>query len=96
MSRIGVFVCHCGTNIGGVVNIPEVVEAARHMPLVAYADANKYTCSEVGQASIRDAIREQRLDRVVIASCSPRMHENTFAELLPPPGLILISWRSQT
>ncbi len=87
MSRIGVFVCHCGTNIGGVVNVPEVVEAARHMPLVAYADANKYTCSEVGQASIRDAIREQRLDRVVIASCSPRMHENTFRRTVAAAGL---------
>ena len=87
MSRIGVFVCHCGTNIGGVVNVPEVVEAARHMPLVAYADANKYTCSEVGQASIRDAIREQSLDRVVIASCSPRMHENTFRRTVAAAGL---------
>ncbi len=87
MSRIGVFVCHCGTNIGGVVNVPEVVEAARHMPLVAYADANKYTCSEVGQASIRDAISEQRLDRVVIASCSPRMHENTFRRTVAAAGL---------
>ncbi len=87
MSRIGVFVCHCGTNIGGVVNVPEVVEAARHMPLVAYADENKYTCSEVGQASIRDAISEQRLDRVVIASCSPRMHENTFRRTVAAAGL---------
>jgi len=87
MSRIGVFVCHCGTNIGGVVNVPEVVEAAKTMPLVAYADENKYTCSEVGQSSIRDAIREQRLDRVVIASCSPRMHENTFRRTVAAAGL---------
>ena len=87
MSRIGVFVCHCGTNIAGVVNVPEVVEAAKRMPLVAYADENKYTCSEVGQASIRDAIREQRLDRVVIASCSPRMHENTFRKTVAAAGL---------
>lgn len=87
MSRIGVFICHCGTNIGGVVNVPQVVEAAKRMPLVAYADENKYTCSEVGQASIRDAIKEQRLDRVVIASCSPRMHENTFRRTVATAGL---------
>jgi len=87
MSRIGVFICHCGTNIGGVVNVPEVVEAAKRMPLVAHAEENKYTCSEVGQASIRDAIKEQRLDRVVIASCSPRMHENTFRKTVAAAGL---------
>ncbi len=87
MSRIGVFVCHCGTNIGGVVNVPKVVEAAKHMPLVAHAEENKYTCSEVGQASIRDAISEHKLDRVVIASCSPRMHENTFRRTVAAAGL---------
>ena len=87
MSRIGVFICHCGTNIGGVVNVPEVVEAAKRMPLVTYADENKYTCSEVGQASIRDAISEHKLDRVVIASCSPRMHENTFRKTVATAGL---------
>ncbi len=87
MSRIGVFICHCGTNIGGVVNVPEVVEAARHMPLVVFADENKYTCSEVGQASIRNAIAEHKLDRVVIASCSPRMHENTFRRTVAAAGI---------
>ncbi|HEY49700.1 MAG TPA: CoB--CoM heterodisulfide reductase iron-sulfur subunit A family protein [Dehalococcoidia bacterium] len=87
MSRIGVFICHCGTNIGGVVNVPEVVEAARHMPLVAFADENKYTCSEVGQSSIRNAIAEHKLDRVVIASCSPRMHENTFRRTVTAAGI---------
>lgn len=87
MSRIGVFVCHCGTNIGGVVNVPEVVEAARTMPLVTYADENKYTCSELGQGSIRDAIKEQNLDRVVVAACSPRMHENTFRKTVASAGL---------
>ncbi len=87
MSRIGVFICHCGTNIGGVVNVPEVVEAARTMPLVAYADDNKYTCSEVGQASIREAIKEHKLDRVVVAACSPRMHEKTFRKTVAAAGL---------
>ena len=87
MSRIGVFVCHCGTNIGGVVDVPKVVEAAKQMPLVAYADENKYTCSELGQASIRNAINEQRLDRVVVAACSPRMHENTFRKTVAAAGL---------
>jgi heterodisulfide reductase subunit A len=87
MSRIGVFICHCGTNIGGVVDVPQVVEAAKQMPLVAHADENKYTCSEVGQASIRNAIAEHRLDRVVVAACSPRMHENTFRKTVAAAGL---------
>jgi heterodisulfide reductase subunit A len=87
MSRIGVFICHCGTNIGGVVNVPEVVEAAKTMPLVAHADDNKYTCSEVGQTSIREAIKEHNLDRVVVAACSPRMHEKTFRKTVAAAGV---------
>jgi len=87
MARIGVFICHCGTNIGGTVNIPRVMEAAKQMPGVAFVDDNKYTCSEPGQASVRDAIIENRLDRVVIGHCSPRMHENTFRKTVAAAGL---------
>jgi len=87
MERIGVFVCHCGANIGAVVNVPTVVEAAREIPSVVYAEENSYTCSETGQASIRRAIIEQNLDRVVVASCSPRMHEVTFQDCIESAGL---------
>lgn len=87
MARIGVFLCHCGSNIAGVVNIPEVMEAAKKMPMVVYATDNVYTCSEVGQATIRQAIKEQRLNRVVIGSCSPRMHEITFRKAVAQAGL---------
>ncbi len=87
MARIGVFVCHCGSNIAGTVNIAEVVAAAKKMPQVVFADDNKYSCSEPGQASIRDAIIAHRLGRVVIASCSPRMHEVTFRKTVASAGL---------
>lgn len=82
MSRIGVFVCHCGTNIASTVDVEAVADAARLMPNVAYAVTNKYTCSDPGQQAIADAIREQDLDRIVVASCSPRMHEQTFRRML--------------
>jgi len=76
--RIGVFVCHCGTNIGGVVNVPEVTEYAKTLPNVAYAEHNLYTCSEAGLATIEKAIKEYKLNRVVVASCTPRTHEPLF------------------
>lgn len=82
MSRIGVFVCHCGTNIAATVDVEAVAEAARVMPNVAFATTNKYTCSDPGQQAIVDAIKEHNLDRLVIASCSPRMHEQTFRKML--------------
>jgi heterodisulfide reductase subunit A len=87
MARIGVFLCHCGTNIAGTVDVPRVLEAAQKMPMVVYAAESKFTCSEPGQASIRAAIAEQRLGRVVIACCSPRMHENTFRKTIAVAGL---------
>jgi heterodisulfide reductase subunit A len=87
MARIGVFICHCGTNIAGTVDINGVVEAAGQMPMVVHAAENKYNCSEPGQALIRDAIVEHRLNRVVIAACSPRMHENTFRRTVAAAGL---------
>ena len=82
MSRIGVFVCHCGTNIAATVDVEAVAEAARVMPNVAFATTNKYTCSDPGQQAIVNAIKEHNLDRLVIASCSPRMHEQTFRKML--------------
>jgi heterodisulfide reductase subunit A-like polyferredoxin len=85
--RIGVFVCHCGRNIGGVVNVPEVVEYARSLPNVAYAEDNLYTCSTDSQAKIRKAIEEHGLNRVVVASCTPRTHEPLFRDTLREAGL---------
>ncbi|MDR2197615.1 MAG: CoB--CoM heterodisulfide reductase iron-sulfur subunit A family protein [Coriobacteriales bacterium] len=82
MSRIGVFVCHCGSNIAATVDVPAVVEAARQLPHVVFAEDNKYTCSDPGQQAIKDAIATHDLDRIVIASCSPRMHELTFRKML--------------
>lgn len=87
MSRIGVFVCHCGRNIAGTINISEVCEAAKAVPGVVFTDDNMYSCSVSGQASIRRAIIEQNLDRVVIGACSPRMHENTFRKAVAAAGL---------
>lgn len=87
MARIGVFVCHCGTNIAGTVDCKAVADAARRMPGVTHSEENKYMCSEVGQGAIRDAIKEHRLNRVVIASCSPRMHEPTFRRTVSQAGM---------
>ncbi len=85
--RIGVFVCHCGSNIAGVVDCPKVTEEASRMPGVVVARDNKYTCSDLGQEEIVKAITEAKVDRVVIASCSPRMHEPTFRACIQRAGL---------
>jgi heterodisulfide reductase subunit A len=85
--RIGVFVCHCGVNIGGVVAVPKVVEYARTLPNVVYAEENLYACSQDSQAHIRDIIAERKLNRVVVASCSPRTHEPLFQQTLREAGL---------
>ena len=87
MARVGVFVCHCGSNIAGTVDCAAVAAAARRLPGVVHAEENKYTCSEVGQGAIRTAIKEHRLNRVVVASCSPRMHELTFRRAVAAAGL---------
>ncbi|MBE3574283.1 MAG: CoB--CoM heterodisulfide reductase iron-sulfur subunit A family protein [Firmicutes bacterium] len=87
MKRIGVFICWCGSNIAGTVDVEKVAEAARSMPGVVYATDYKYTCSEPGQQMIKDAIREQHLTGVVIGSCSPRMHEKTFRKTVESAGL---------
>ncbi len=76
--RIGVFICHCGSNIAGTVDCAQVAAIARTYPDVVYADDPMYTCAEPGQAAIEAAIHEHKLDGVVVASCSPRMHEPTF------------------
>ncbi len=87
MKRVGVFVCHCGSNIGGVVDCPKVAEVAQDYPGVVYSVDNKYMCSEPGQELIKKAIKEQNLDRVVVASCSPRMHEPTFRRCVESAGM---------
>jgi heterodisulfide reductase subunit A len=85
--RIGVFVCHCGVNIGSVVNVPEVVEYAKTLPNVAYAEANLYTCSQDAQKLIAEKIKQHNLNRVVVASCTPRTHEPLFRETVQEAGL---------
>lgn len=87
MKKVGVFLCHCGTNIAGVVDIPRLAEEVKKLPFVAHVEENKYCCSEPGQDAIIKAIKEQNLDRVVVASCSPRMHEGTFQKALQKAGL---------
>ncbi|MGE4424632.1 MAG: 4Fe-4S binding protein [Pseudodesulfovibrio sp.] len=85
--RIGVFVCHCGTNIGGTVDCPQVAASAGEIPDVVFSSDEMYTCSEPGQESIVNAVREHDLDGVVVASCSPRMHEPTFRRTVERAGL---------
>jgi len=80
--RIGVFVCHCGINIGGFVDVPAVMEYASSLPCVVFADQNLYTCSQDTQEKIKGAIEEHRLNRIVVASCSPRTHEPLFQETI--------------
>lgn len=85
--RIGVFVCHCGVNIAGVIRVPEVAEYARTLPDVAYVEENLFTCSQDTQDKMTQVIREQNLNRVVVAACSPRTHEGLFQETLVNAGL---------
>ncbi|MCK4478807.1 CoB--CoM heterodisulfide reductase iron-sulfur subunit A family protein [Candidatus Bathyarchaeota archaeon] len=85
--RIGVFVCHCGINIGGIVNVPEVVEFAKKLPNVVFAEANLYTCSQDTQESMRERIKEFNINRVIVASCTPRTHEPLFRETVREAGL---------
>ena len=85
--RIGVFVCHCGINIGSVVNVPEVVKYAKTLPNVAYAEENLYTCSQDAQKLIAEKIRQKNLNRIIVASCTPRTHEPLFRETVQEAGL---------
>jgi len=85
--RIGVFVCNCGINIGGIVRVPEVVDYVKTLPGVVYAEENLFTCSQDTQGKISTVIREQNLNRVVVAACTPRTHESLFQETLINAGL---------
>jgi len=85
--KIGVYVCHCGANIAGVVDVEQVAEFARSLPSVAIARDYKFVCSDPGQDMIKNDIKELGLDRVVVASCSPRLHEPTFRRTLASAGL---------
>ncbi|MFQ6014692.1 MAG: FAD-dependent oxidoreductase [Anaerolineae bacterium] len=85
--RIGAFICHCGTNIGSVVDVPEVVEFARSLPGVVVAEDNLHVCAPDVQARMKELIEEHNLNRVFVASCSPRTHEPLFQETLQETGL---------
>jgi len=85
--RIGVFVCNCGINIGGVVDVPAVTEYAASLPYVVFADQNLFTCSQDTQEKIKEVIEEEKLNRIVVASCSPRTHEPLFQDTLQACGL---------
>ncbi|MBU2548902.1 MAG: FAD-dependent oxidoreductase, partial [Proteobacteria bacterium] len=85
--RIGVFVCNCGINIGGVVDVPAVTEYARSLPFVEFADENLFSCSQDTQGKMVEAIKTNKLNRIIVAACSPRTHEPLFMETLLDAGL---------
>ena len=85
--RVGVFVCDCGLNIAGTVDTAAVSEFAKALPDVACVVRNKYTCADPGQNEIQRAIRDHHLNRVVVASCTPRQHEPTFRQCVRDAGL---------
>jgi heterodisulfide reductase subunit A-like polyferredoxin len=85
--RIGVFVCNCGTNIGGIVKVSDVVQYASTLPQVVHVEQNLFTCAQDTQDRMKSLIREHHLNRVVVAACSPRTHEALFQETLQACGL---------
>ncbi|MBW1985182.1 MAG: FAD-dependent oxidoreductase, partial [Deltaproteobacteria bacterium] len=85
--RIGVFVCRCGTNIAGVVDVPSVAEYAKDLPYVEYATDNLYSCSQDTQDTISQIIKQKNLNRVVVAACTPKTHEPLFQETLINAGI---------
>ena len=85
--RIGVFACHCGSNIAGVIDIPRVIEYATNLPGVVCAEASMFTCSASTQAALVDMIRDRQLSRVVVAACSPKTHEGIFRRVCRKAGL---------
>jgi len=87
MTKIGVYICHCGLNIAGVIDVQRVTEYAKALPGVVIARHYTYTCSEPGQRMIIEDIQKYGIDRVVIAACSPRMHEETFRKTIAQAGL---------
>lgn len=101
MSRIGVFVCHCGLNIAKTVRVNELVEFARTLPDVVVAEEYKFMCSTPGQELIQNDIKKHNLDRVIVAACSPLMHEKTFRKVIENAGLnqyllTIVNVREQT
>jgi len=87
MSRIGVFICHCGENISRTVDVERVAQEVGKMPGVAFSTDYKYMCSDPGQNLLKKAIQDQKLSHVVVAACSPRMHEKTFRKAVETAGL---------
>ncbi|HXK51928.1 MAG TPA: disulfide reductase, partial [Caldisericia bacterium] len=87
MARIGVFVCWCGSNIAETVEVSKVAEVSKSIPGVVYSVDYKYMCSDPGQELVKNAIKEHNLTGVVVASCSPRMHEKTFRKAAAEAGL---------
>ncbi len=87
MQRIGVFVCHCGTNIAGTVDVAAVAEALKNEPGVVFSTDYQYMCSQAGQNMIKEAVAEHKLTGIVVCSCSPRMHEATFRKTAAAAGL---------
>ncbi len=85
--RIGVFVCCCGTNIAGFVNVPDVVDYAKTLPRVVFAQENLFSCSQDTQERITEVIKEEKLNRVVVAACTPRTHEELFQETVINAGI---------
>ena len=85
--KIGVYVCHCGANIAGTVDVEKVTEFARGLPSVVVARDYKFVCSDPGQELIKSDIKELGVNRVVVASCSPRLHETTFRRAIASAGL---------
>ena len=87
MQKIGVFICHCGTNIAATVDVEAVTEAIKNEPGVVYAVNYQYMCSENGQALIKKAVEDYGLTGIVVCSCSPRMHEATFRKAAEAAGI---------
>ncbi|MHA1729596.1 MAG: CoB--CoM heterodisulfide reductase iron-sulfur subunit A family protein [Promethearchaeota archaeon] len=85
--RIGVFVCHCGSNIGGIIDVPQVAEYAKSLPNVVFSQDNLYTCSETGLSAIKKGIKDNNLNRVIVASCTPRTHEPLFRGICAEMGV---------
>ena len=87
LPKVGFYICHCGTNIAGTIDVQAVAEFAATLPGVVVSKEYKYICSDPGQQLIQQDIREHNLNRVVVASCSPRMHEGTFQNAVAKAGL---------
>ena len=85
--RVGVYICRCGGNISDVVDVERVAEAARQIPGVAIAKVHTFVCSDPGQQTISNDIAEEKLDRVVVASCTPFLHETTFRGAVARGGM---------